>query len=257
MQNPQVARPAAGRGTPPTRVLALARALDRGHGSPLSTVGALARRPATAVQAAGYLARLPTVVLRLSDAPPGRAIRSLLAVRTLRLLPTGRLAQAVLPLDGDSTASLGGRHRQALRTNVRRAHDLGFAAHRVPDLDCFIDLVREIGLRRGDDTADPASAPEVDAEIHQGYVVTDPCGTPEAYLLLAVDTHVGWTLASVGARPGNGAALCHYLLHAAAVRDLVHAKVGHLVADGALSVPDGVGYLQRRLGYRVCNVRIA
>jgi hypothetical protein len=256
MHNPQVAHPAEGCGTPPARVRALARALDRGHGSSLSTIGALARRPATAVQTAGYLARLPTVALRLSDAPAGQAIRSLLAARTLRLLPTGRLAQAVLPLDGEATASLGGRHRQAMRTNVRRAHDLGLSAHRVPDPGGFIDLVREIGSRRGDDTADPAAAPEVDAAIHQGYVVTDPRGVPEAYLLLAVDTHVAWTLASVGARPGNGAALCHYLLHAAAVRDLVHAKVGHLVADGALSVSDGVGYLQRRLGYRVCNVRL-
>jgi hypothetical protein len=256
MQNPQEAHLAERRGGPPTRVLALARALDRGHGSPLSTVGALARRPATAVQTAGYLARLPTVVLRLSDAPAGHAIRSLLAARTLRLLPTGRLAQAVLPLDGDATASLGGRHRQALRTNVRRAHDLGLSAHRVPDLDCFLDLVREVGRRRGDDTTEPGATLHVDAAIHHGYVVTDPRGVAEAYLLLAVDTHVAWTLASVGARPGHGAALCHYLLHAAAVRDLAHAKVGHLVADGALSVPDGVGYLQRRLGYRVCNVRV-
>jgi hypothetical protein len=237
-------------------VVALARALDQRHGSPLATVGLLARRPAAAAQTAGYLARLPTVSIPVSDRPAGAAIRELLGARTLSLLPTGRLAQAVLSLDGDRDSSVSGRHRQALRTNLRRGHALGLAVHRVPDLGCFSELVSEVGRRRGDDTADPELAPVVDAEVNHGYVVTDPRGVPEGYLLLAVDTHAAWMLQSIGARPGKGAALCHYLLHAAAVRDLMHAKVRYLIADGALSVPDGVGYLQRRLGYRVCNVRI-
>jgi hypothetical protein len=208
------------------------------------------------VQAAGYVARLPTVNISLSDGSAGQAIRSLLAARTLSLLPTGRLAQAALVLDGDVDAAIGGRQRQALRTNLRRGHALGLAVHRVPVLEDFLDLVHEVGVRRGDDAAHDDAVGAVDPAIHQGYVVTDHRGAPEGYLLLAVDTHTAWMLRSVGARPGRGAALCHYLLHAAAVRDLVHARVRCLVADGALSVPDGIGYLQRRLGYRVCNIRI-
>jgi hypothetical protein len=256
MRNLQTADRTDATGMPPPRVVDLARALDQCHGSTRAAMSLLARSPATAVQAAGYLARLSTVSLPLSEGPAGTMIRSLLAARTLSLLPHGRLAQAVMPLDGDLDNLVSGRHRQAVRTNLRRAHDLGLAAHRVPDLAGFTEIVREVGQRRGGDPDDTAHLPEPDAAIHRGYVVTDPRGVPEAYLLLAVDTRVAWVLASVGAQPGNGAALCHYLLHGAAVRDLVHAKVRYLVADGALSVPDGVGYLQRRLGYRVCNVRI-
>jgi hypothetical protein len=237
-------------------VVGLARELDRRHRSPLATVGALARRPGAAVQTAGYLARLPTVSISLSDGPAGRAIRSLLAARTVRVFPTGRLAQAVLPLDGNVDLTVSGRQRQALRTNLRRGHALGLAVHRVPDLECFLDLAHEVGLRRGDGTADREAVGAVHPSIHRGYVVTDPRGVPEGYLLLAVDTHTAWMLRSVGARPGRSAALCQYLLHAAAVRDLVQSQVRCLVADGALSVPDGIGYLQRRLGYRVCNIRI-
>ncbi|HEX3907544.1 MAG TPA: hypothetical protein VHW92_06405 [Mycobacteriales bacterium] len=255
---PERISPRAGRSSrAPARVVGLARELDRRHNSPLATVSALARRPAAAMQTAGYLARLSTVSVSLSDGPAGETIRSLLAARTLSLLPTGRLAQAVLVLDGDFDATTRGPQRQALRTNLRRGHAIGLAVHRVPDLDCFLELARDVGVRRGDDTATEDSVGPIDPAIHRGYVVTDPRGVPEGYLLLAVDTHTAWMLRSVGAQPGKGAALCHYLLHAAAVRDLVQSRVRCLVADGGLSVPDGIGYLQRRLGYRVCNIRIA
>jgi hypothetical protein len=242
---------------PPPRVQALVRALDRSTGSSLATAAALARSPSAAVRTAGYVARLPSVRIQVSDEPSGRVIRDMLGARMLGLVPSGRLAQAVFSLDGSVEAQLNGPHRQALRTNLRRGHELGLAVHLVSDARTLTGLIAAVGRRRGERVLGAGDTPpEVDPAVHRGYVVTDPLGVPEGYLLLAVDRYAAWMLRSIGSRPGGSAALCHYLLHAAAVRDLTYLKVRHLIADGALSVPDGVAYLQRRLGYQIRNVEL-
>lgn len=81
-----------------------------------------------------YRRSLPTLDVPLTPSPVGRMIGQHFAIRA-----DGRLryrdAQAVLPLPGDLSEYLRGRHRQAVRTNVGHARRAGMRAEveHVPD----------------------------------------------------------------------------------------------------------------------------
>ena len=75
-----------------------------------------------------FLFSLPRTTVDLSDAPTGLAIAEHLSL-TRWGIPRFRLAQGVLHLPSDFTTYLRGHKRQAVRTNIRRARDLGIECH--------------------------------------------------------------------------------------------------------------------------------
>jgi hypothetical protein len=68
---------------------------------------------------------LPRVRVRVSRSPAGERIRRYLAYRKWGLVPDTRIAQGFLAVPPTIDEYLGGRHRQALRTNLNRAQSRG------------------------------------------------------------------------------------------------------------------------------------
>ncbi|MGH2913999.1 MAG: hypothetical protein ACRDMX_03320, partial [Solirubrobacteraceae bacterium] len=107
------------------RATACARALRFGDGDQTRLLRTLPGVPGLL----WYLLRVPRTAVALSDGPAGQMIAQHLACRRWGL-PRFRLAQGVLQLPSDRAAYLRGRRRQAVRTNVRRARELGLRCER-------------------------------------------------------------------------------------------------------------------------------
>jgi hypothetical protein len=75
-----------------------------------------------------FLYALPLTKVDLSDAPSGLAIAEHLSLKRWGI-PRFRLAQGVLYLPSSFASYLSGRRRQAVRTNIHRARDLGIECH--------------------------------------------------------------------------------------------------------------------------------
>jgi hypothetical protein len=170
----------------------------------------------------------------LTDTPTGLAIAEHLALRRWGI-PRFRLAQGVLHLPSDFATYLRGRRRQAVRTNVRRARDLG--------IDC--------------------------------HSWTVPAWTrPEQKLTQAAPVEYWWATRPDGATVGEAwltvdgeCALLHamacseryarWLLHTAIVERLCAARCRLLLTNSfdVPLMPPGQQYFQRLLGYSIERVR--
>ena len=182
-----------------------------------------------------FLWELPRVTVPLSGHPSGLAIAEHLSL-TRWGVPRFRLAQGVLHLPSDFSSYLRGRRRQAVRTNVRRARDLGIESHRttVP-----------AWTRPGDKLTHTAAVEHWWATNRDGATVGEAWVTVDEECALLHSM----TCSERYAR---------WLLHTAIVERLCAAGC-RLLLTNSFDVPlmaPGQQYFQRLLGYSVARVRL-
>jgi hypothetical protein len=197
--------------------------------------------------------RLRDLELPLTATPAGEAIW-----RTVQSRPA-RVARAVLQLPDDEREYLRGRSRQALRTNVRHAGELGVACRELPDIAdkhaALYRLLRNLG--RPETSAELRyleTATGLAAERQQVYAAFDPAGDVVALAVVEVDVRCARLvfLHSVAGRLGAPA---RYALSLHVINALIDRQVRVLLVGGAVRLAPGLQYFQQRLGFEVFNVR--
>ena len=168
----------------------------------------------------------------------------------------GRMARAVLELPAAEELYLVGRPRQALRTNLRHARELGVTSGRVPYETWFEAASAILHARNPGDTPRDQDKPGPGRQMAY-YVARDAGGTPLAFAgaelfgqfagLFAMNSHTDQRPCASWAR---------YQLHTFLALDLGSSGVRYLVAGNALREPPGHQYFQHLLGYQVCNLRV-
>jgi hypothetical protein len=230
----------------------MARSLP--YSPPVFTVaGSLLRDPAL-LRAFVAIWRLPVIDLRVrradydawSDSHFGPARR-------------GRRAQAVLELPTAEQAYLSGRHKQALRTNLRHARDSEVTSDRVPAYEEWFEAASVILNARHDEQ--PAGAEMARPEPGQHvayYVARDRDKEPLAFAGVALFGQFA-VLFSLLSHPGLHpvSSWARYQLHTFLALDLGCSGVRHLLVGSALREPAGNQYFQHLLGYRARNLRVA
>lgn len=175
-------------------------------------------------------------------------------------LPQLRLGQAVLSLPATVEEYLGGRHRQAVRTNCTRARELGLYVRDVPGEGVGPRLIVEIMAGNGERCGDHLASHER----------LGTCAITPGLRTLAVYDAAGDVVgAAAYYRAGRYArleaikcvrseqgSLGRYLVHTTLIETLVAEGAELLFADSGISVTTGLHYLHRRLGYEVVNLRI-
>jgi hypothetical protein len=151
-------------------------------------------------------------------------------------IPRFRLAQGVLHLPADFSSYLRGRRRQAVRTNVHRARDLG--------IDCHSRTL--LTWARPEEKVTRTAPVE-----HWWATGQDGATVGEAYLTVDDDCALLHSLTC-------GERYARWLLHTAIVERLCAAGC-RLLLTNSFDVPlmaPGQQYFQRLLGYSVSRVRL-
>jgi hypothetical protein len=182
-----------------------------------------------------FLWRLPQTNAHLTDTPTGLAIAEHLSL-TRWGIPRFRLAQGVLYLPPDFASYVRGRRRQALRTNVRHARDLGINSH-----------TRTVAAwtRPGEKLRRAAPVEHWWATGRDGATVG------EAWVTVDDDCALLHSMAC-------SERYARWLLHTAIVERLCASRCLLLVTnsfDVPLMAP-GQQYFQRLLGYSIARVRL-
>ena len=175
-----------------------------------------------------------------------------------RMILSGRRAQAVLELPTVERHYLTGRPRQALRTNLRHARDLGVTSNRIPTYEAWSEAAGVVLRARpdGPDMAREMDKPGPGQQVAY-YVARDADETPLAFARVALlgQFAVLFTLLSKLDRYPC-ASWARYQLHTFLALDLGSSGVKHLLVGSALREPAGNQYFQHLLGYRVRNLRV-
>jgi hypothetical protein len=201
--------------------------------------------------------RLPIVYLQVQRADAA-AWSGAYAGPVGRTISSARRAQAVLELPTGENHYLAGRSKQALRTNLRHARELGVTSDRIPTHEAWFEAASVVLHARPDG---PEMAREMD-EPGPGqrvayYVARDADQTPLAFARVAVFDQfaVLFTMLShLDRQPG--ASWARYQLHTFLALDLGRSGVTYLVVGSALREPVGNQYFQHLLGYRARNLRV-
>jgi hypothetical protein len=216
---------------------------------------ALARRPSR-VRTLLALRELPIVELHLSAAEHDRWLRARWPVGGESLFD-GHWAQAVIQTHIKEHDYLAGRHRQAVRTNLRHARELGIAAVRLSGYDEFVAASMPVyRSRSGGDAVLAAMRKPPPADEFAWYSASSVAY--EAPTIVAVVALFG-SFAVLAVMVGNQDYACigyaRYLLHTFILGDLAAQGIRHLLVGSVLSESNGNQYFQRLLGYRICNVQ--
>jgi len=216
---------------------------------------ALARRPRR-VQALLSLRDLPIVELRLSAAEHERWLHSRWPAGGESLFG-GHWAQAVIQTSLDEHEYLKGRHRQAVRTNIRRARELGIVATRLGGYDEFVAASAPVyDSRRGGDAVLAATRRPTPSEKFAWYSASTPdYAAPVIVAAVALFGDFAVLVVMVGNRHYAHVGYVRYLLHTFILCDLAAGGTRHLIVGPVLRESSGNQYFQRLLGYRVCNLR--
>jgi hypothetical protein len=235
--------------------------LDSGLGRPRRFAGLLAaivQRPRRVIALIRLIARTRSERIRLSDSPAGQALRHHFDQRFLGLLPQNRLCRGVLLLPNDHASYLRGRHRQALRTNLRRAACAGIRCRVIAEPSRALEAAREVVYQRRAAPDESALAnlasgwPALFARPHTTLIVAnDPHGHALAVLAAVIDSAV--CLIQVAVASNHEA---RWALHDHLVRVLIARRVSYLLAEGdgpfrALGFGAGMQHYQRLLGYEL------
>lgn len=199
------------------------------------------------------VSRLPILTVSLTDSPAGRAILDHLSERR-RGVRVNCIAQGVLHLPATQAEYLAGRHRQAVRTNTRRARDAGIECRPV------VGVEREELLDRWIRIWQPQVAPSVrPAQYMSGvpahaewWIAVDPGDIPLGLAVLSVDRD--WALLRTMVCKSHAA---RWLLHTHIVGKLCERGVGHFLVReaSALLMSPNLQYFQERLGYGIAHLR--
>jgi hypothetical protein len=192
--------------------------------------------------------------LQLSDTPLGRQIYGELRARRWE----GRRSTAIstLTLPSDLADYSRGRPRQAFRTNCSRAVRAGTSVQSVGRKAEIMARIHDLFARR--DPSDEGSWYRQRAELGEGefWVAT---GADDETLVLAevlADRGVALLRSMISAQsPGSSDA--RYLLTGAIVAEMTRRGVSHLVVGRSLSLPPGLIYFQRLLGFTPTNLLIS
>jgi len=169
-----------------------------------------------------------------------------------------QLARAVLELPATEDHYLVGRPKQALRTNLRHARELGVTSHRIPTYEAWFEAASVILRARHDG---PAMAREID---HPGprqqvayYVARDANETPLAFAGVALFGEFAalFTMLSCHDRRPS-ASWARYQLHTFLALDLGCSGIRYLILGSSLRDTAGNQYFQHLLGYRARNLRV-
>jgi hypothetical protein len=216
---------------------------------------ALARRPSR-VRTLLALRALPIVELHLSAAEHERWLHARWPAGGESLFD-GHWAQAVIETRVKGHDYLAGRHRQAVRTNLRRARELGIAAARLNGYDEFVAACEPVyRSRSGGDAVLAAMRKPPLAEEFAWYSASS--AAYEAPIVVAVVALFG-SFAVLAVMVGNQDYACvgyaRYVLHTFILGDLAAQGIRHLLVGSVLRESNGNQYFQRLLGYRICNVQ--
>jgi hypothetical protein len=225
----------------------LARRLPHSGPAP-ALIGSLALRPAL-LRGVAAVMRLPVTDLQVRKADADAWwFRDWFASRR-------QLAWAVLDLPTAEDHYLTGRHRQALRTNLRHARASGVTSSRV-SYETWYEAAGTI-MKARDPTPDPEQdrpSPEQQALF---YVARAACGEPLAYAEVALFGEFA-ALALLVSRPDRqpDSSWARYQLHTCLALDLGSCGAKHLLTGSALTEANGTQYFQHLLGYQARNLRI-
>jgi hypothetical protein len=170
----------------------------------------------------------------------------------------GRWAQAVLELPTVEKHYLAGRRKQALRTNLRHARDLGVSSDRIPTYEAWFEAASVILHARRD-------GPDVPGEMYEPrprqqvahYVARDADETPLAFARVALFGQFAVLFTMLSHHDQHpSASWARYQLHTCLALDLGRTGVKHLLVGSALRETVGNQYFQHLLGYRVRNLRV-
>jgi hypothetical protein len=171
---------------------------------------------------------------------------------------SGRLARAVLDLPTVEEHYLRGHPKQALRTNLRHAREIGITSVRVPAYEVWREATSAI-LRARDD-AGPADWEQHKPAFGQRvayYVARDAEETPLACARIALFGAFGvlfWMISRSDLHPVTSWA--RYQLHTYLVFDLSRSGNKHLLVGSAFKEAVGIQYFQHLLGYQARNLRV-
>jgi hypothetical protein len=168
-----------------------------------------------------------------------------------------RSAQAVLELPAAADSYLAGRPKQALRTNLRHADDLGVTSARV-SYEAWAEAASAILLARNEGEVPDQKMDRPGPEQPMAYYVArDARGTPLAFAGTALFGQFG-VLFGLVSRPDRKpvASWARYQLHTCLALDLGRSGMRHLLAGSAVRQPPGTQYFQHLLGYRARNLHV-
>jgi hypothetical protein len=218
-------------------------------------------RPRQAVALIVLLFRTRSEQVALSTSLTGQVLSAYFDERSFGLFPKNRLCRGVLVLPDHHSDYLRGRHRQALRTNLRGAGAAGIRCEAISDpcraFDEITEIVRHRRIRlTGAELAMLASWPAILAGPEMTLVVArDRLGCPLALTGAVIDDAV--CLIRVAVARSHEA---RWALHDHLVRILIARGVGYLLAEGggpfgALGFDTNVHQYQRLLGYELRHLR--
>ena len=215
-------------------------------------IGRVVRDPAL-IRVLVAIRRLPVVDLRVRQADVD-------AWSEARFGPArhGRLAQAVLDLPAIEEQYLAGRHKQAVRTNLRHARDLGVTSARIPTYEAWFKEASVVLQAGGDSNAMPPEMekPEPGQRVAY-YVARDAHETPLASAGIALFGQFAVLFGMCSRHDLHpSASFARYQLHTFFALDLGSSGVKHLLVGSALRETAGNQYFQHLLGYRARNLRV-
>jgi hypothetical protein len=234
----------------------------RSFARPASTAGrlkatslALARRPSRA-RTLLSLRELPIVELRLSAVEHDRWLHTRWPTGGESLFD-GHWAQAVIQTQVKEHEYLAGRHRQAVRTNIRRARELGITAKRLGGYDEFAAASAPVYRSRsgGDAVLAATRKPPPSDEFAWYSASTVTHEVPITVAAVALFGDFAVLAVMVGNQDYARIGYARYLLHTFVIGDLAAHGIRHLIVGSVLRESNGNQYFQRLLGYRICNVQ--
>jgi hypothetical protein len=216
---------------------------------------ALARRPSRA-RTLLSLRELPVVELRLSAAEHDRWRHTRWPAGGESLFD-GHWAQAVIQTPVKEHEYLAGRHRQAVRTNIRRARELGITATRLSGYDEFAAASAPVYLSRsGGEAVLAATRKPLSSDEFAWYSASTVAHeVPITVAAVALFGDFAVLAVMVGNQDYARIGYARYLLHTFVLGDLAAHGIRHLIVGSVLREPNGNQYFQRLLGYRICNVQ--
>jgi hypothetical protein len=213
------------------------------------------RRRRDIVAGARLLRTLPVVEVRLTAQPAGDAIRGRLCGRVAGM-PARRIARASLQLPDAPEDYLRGRSKQAVRTNLRHAETAGITCERVVDRAAQGASLTEFADLGGWELCHLTDVLGVAPGREHLYVARDAERRTIAAATLDVDEHCAY-LVFLQAVDGELSAPARYALSVHVIQALIRAGVPMLLMGNAVRLNPGLQYFQQRLGFEICNVRIA